>query len=283
MDGKQRLDKYVSNALINLPRTYAKRLIDSNMVRVNSKIINKPSYTVKPDDIIEINDGNVEVDIPKIDIPIIYEDDDCVVINKPAGILSHSKGAFNNEATVATWLANKFNGESRGDRDGIVHRLDRATSGVMICAKNDNSLLFLQKQFSLRKVEKAYYALIKNSIKPAQAIIELPIERNPKKPQRFRVGANGKPATTRYKTVSNFNRNGEEYSLIELTPTTGRTHQLRVHLGYLKRPIVGDEFYDGPKADRLYLHSYKLKIKLPNGKVKSFVASLPEGFKGYDK
>ena len=138
-----------------------------------------------------------------LELEVLHEDSDCVVINKPLGVLVHSKGAYNPEQTVATWLRGRkdftFTGEN--DRGGIVHRLDRATSGVMICAKNRAALGKLQKQFQLRKAKKTYIARIEGAPMEEHAVIDLPIERNPRKPQTFRVGNNGKQAQTEYKIL----------------------------------------------------------------------------------
>ena len=163
-----------------------------------------------------------------------------------------------------------------GERAGIVHRLDRATSGVMICAKTPEALSWLQKQFSERKVKKTYVAVVKGALSEPEAVIDMPIERNPRKPQTFRVGANGKPSVTAYKVL----KTGNGYSLLELKPTTGRTHQLRVHLHKLGHPIVGDELYDGPEAERLFLHATSLEITLPDKQRKTFEAPAPLSFRG---
>jgi RluA family pseudouridine synthase len=188
--------------------------------------------------------------------------------------LTHSKGAFNPEPTVASWLGSRLSGMN-GERAGIVHRLDRATSGVMICAKTPEALSWLQKQFSMRKVKKTYVAVVEGDLALPEAIIDMPIERNPKKPQTFRVGSNGKPAVTAYKVL----QTSTGRSLIELRPTTGRTHQLRVHLAHIKHPVVGDTFYRGVNADRLLLHALSLEITLPNRQRKIFTAPLPAEFK----
>jgi 23S rRNA pseudouridine1911/1915/1917 synthase len=161
-----------------------------------------------------------------------------------------------------------------GNRAGIVHRLDRATSGVMILAKNPDTLSMLQKQFSQRKTKKAYEAIIVGSLPNPEANIDMPIERNPKKPQTFRVGVNGKTAQTYYKTV----KTNDKYSLLELKPVTGRTHQLRVHLKQLDHPIVGDTLYGGKVADRLYLHAKSLEITVPGSQRKVFDAEVPKEF-----
>ena len=144
----------------------------------------------------------------------------------------------------------------------------------MICAKTPEALSWLQKQFSQRRVKKSYMALVEGVLKDEEAIIDMPIERNPKKPQVFRVGSNGKSAVTLYKVV----KTDGERSLIELKPTTGRTHQLRVHLEHLGHPIVGDTFYGGKPAERLFLHAVSLELTLPNRERKTFKVPVPELF-----
>jgi 23S rRNA pseudouridine1911/1915/1917 synthase len=214
--------------------------------------------------------------IPTIDLPVLYEDDDCVVINKPIGVLSHSKGAFNPEATVATWLLSRLRDGLSGERAGIVHRLDRATSGVMIAAKTPTALAWLQKQFSQRRTHKTYFAVITGHMPHQHAMIEMPIERNPHKPQTFRAHTGGKSALTEYWVREVTDR----YSLLELQPQTGRTHQLRVHLSTIGHPIVGDTIYGGKLAERLYLHAERLELTLPNHERKAFEALLPDSFRG---
>ena len=271
----KRLDQAVIEKIPNLSRSAAVRLVDDGKVKLNGKKADKASQKVKPEDTVEVDyDPSRQEEIPKLQLPIIYEDKDCVVINKPLGVLTHSKGEFNPEATVATWMEGRVKGMG-GERAGIVHRLDRATSGVMICAKTPEALKWLQKQFSERKVKKTYVAVVKGRLGKPEAVIDMPIERNPRKPQTFRVGVNGKPSVTNYKVLDY----GNGYSLLELRPTTGRTHQLRVHLNKLGHPIVGDELYDGPKADRLYLHAERLEITLPSKERKTFSAPVSPGFK----
>lgn len=271
----RRLDYLVASKL-GISRSAALKLIETDKVSIGGIIKNKPSTKISADSEIKIKKAE-PAKKKTIDLEIIYEDKDCVVINKPPGILAHSKGVFSQEETVASWLLPKTKGfEPNNNRAGIVHRLDRGTSGVMICAKNPEMLVYLQKQFSLRKVKKVYIALINGTLEPKQAIVDIPIERNPKDPKRFKAGSNGKPALTTYKTLKTFTIKDKEYSLIELIPKTGRTHQLRVHLKYMGHPIVGDDFYDGKKADRLYLHAKTLELTLPGGKRKVFEAALPE-------
>ncbi len=268
-----RIDVFANISLPNLSRSSIQRLLEGKKILVNDKSV-KNNYRVKIYDKInvdydEINDKTV----PDITIPIIYEDDMCVVINKPEGLLSHSKGVFNPEATVATWLSSKL-GDIRGDRAGIVHRLDRATSGVMICAKTAESSAWLQKQFSTRKVEKHYFAVIEGVLDSSEAIIDIPIGRNPKQPSTFRADINGKSAQTHYKVI----KSNDKYSLLDLKPTTGRTHQLRVHLNYLGHPIVGDTLYGVKSKTRMYLHAFSLDITLPSKERKHCEAPLPNSF-----
>jgi 23S rRNA pseudouridine1911/1915/1917 synthase len=270
----ERLDQYVTRQLPELSRASAAKLVEQGRVTVNGEPQLKSSYRLREADKIKIDyDAGAAALIPDIELPVLYEDDDSVVINKPVGLLTHSKGAFNPEATVATWLSGRMK-DMEGDRAGIVHRLDRATSGVMIAAKTPEALSWLQKQFAQRKTKKTYLAVVAGRPKVEQAVIDMPIERHPKKPQTFRVGSNGKSAVTAYKVLAS----NEDFSLLELKPTTGRTHQLRVHLAQLGHPILGDTLYGGPAADRLYLHAANLELTLLNRQRKSFEVPLPDGF-----
>ncbi len=262
--GRQRLDHYLALKYPDISRAFLQKLCATEQVTVNGKP-EKSGFKLKPIDKVKVLYDLASVGkIEPIDLPVIYEDDDVIVVDKPSGVISHARGKYWNEPSVASFIRQRTG--QPGERAGIVHRLDRATSGVMICAKNQKSMIFLQKQFSDRKVKKTYQALVTGEIKPVEAIIDKPIERNPKKPSTFRVGANGKPAQTHYKVIKS---NGK-YQLLELIPKTGRTHQLRVHLAAQGHPIVGDTLYGGEPARRLMLHAEKLELKLPNGKRKAF-------------
>jgi 23S rRNA pseudouridine1911/1915/1917 synthase len=270
-----RLDQYVVTQIPRLSRAYAAKLINDGKVLVNGAQ-SKSGYRVKSGDKITIEYDESQLDIiPDINLPILYEDNDCVVINKPVGVLTHSKGALNAEATVASFMRNRLQKDMGGDRAGIVHRLDRATSGVLICAKNQEALSMLQKQFADRKAHKTYTAIVSGHLDPKEAVIDMPIERNPKVPATFRVGTNGKASTTRYKVTAETST----LSMLELKPTTGRTHQLRVHLAHIGHPIVGDTLYGGKPAERLYLHAHQLEITLPDGQRKTFTAPVPDEFR----
>lgn len=268
-----RIDAVISKTQ-DLSRSFVSTLLDQGKVKLNSKTIYKPSTKIAEGDNIILDFEHTQLkDIPEIKLEIIYQDDDCLVVNKPEGILTHSKGAFNPEATVSTFIR-KYTVGMEDNRGGIVHRLDRVTSGLLICAKNESSLNWLQKQFSDRKTIKTYIAVVEGLLDPEEAQIEMPIERNPKKPQTFRVGPNGKNAITKYHVIET---NGK-HSLVELKPVTGRTHQLRVHMAQLGHPIVGDTLYGGQKADRVYLHALSLEIEIPSHEQKKFISPLPQSF-----
>jgi 23S rRNA pseudouridine1911/1915/1917 synthase len=273
----KRFDVAATELLPFLSRAYVHTLIENKKVLLNGEF-EKAGYKLRLGDVISADFDESELEkVADIDLPTLYEDDDVIVVDKPAGVISHSRGRYWNEPSVASFVRQKTG--QKGDRSGIVHRLDRATSGVMICAKNQAALSWLQTQFSKRNVKKSYTALVRGHLDPKQAIIDMPVERNPKAPSTFRVGPNGKPAQTKY-TVE-VSRGNVDTLLLE--PLTGRTHQIRVHMSYIKHPIIGDTLYGGPAADRLYLHASKLEITLPGGKRKTFTSQLPEAFVIYGK
>jgi len=272
-DAGLRADVFVASKYPNFTRSSLGLLFDKGLVQMDGVAV-KASHKMEPGDKISVDETYLTAKPPQIDLPIVYEDDDVLVINKPAAILTHSKGALNLEGTVASFIANKLTDDSlTGNRAGIVHRLDRATSGLIITAKNATALSKLQKQFSLRKAKKTYLAVVEGIPDPAQAIIDAPIERNPKKPQTFRASGGGKPAQTQYLVLKAFSKDNHEYALLELKPKTGRTHQLRVHLAYIGHPIVGDRVY-GHDGKQMLLQAKALEITLPNSQRRVF--QIPE-------
>lgn len=275
----KRFDVAATEMLPILSRAYVHVLIEGGRILLNGGR-QKAGYKLRAGDTISTDFDKSEIDrIADIDLPVIYEDENVLVINKPEGVISHSRGRYWNEPSVASFVRQKTGlaggRDTRSDRAGIVHRLDRATSGVMICAKNSSAMAFLQKQFASRSVRKIYVAVVSGPLEPDAAIIDMPIERNPKLPSTFRVGSNGKPAKTQYSTIEAVGR----YSVLKLEPQTGRTHQLRVHLAQLGHPILGDVLYGGEIADRLCLHALSISIRLPGGKLSTFDAPLPDIFK----
>jgi 23S rRNA pseudouridine1911/1915/1917 synthase len=276
-DVGKRVDVFVSGRNPDFARSSLSVLFDNKLVYINNEPA-KAGEKLREGDVIEIDEMTLYAEPESIDLPILYEDGDVIVINKPPGLLTHSKGNLNTEATIATFLKNKITDETlTGNRAGIVHRLDRVTSGVIIAAKTAKGLNWLQKQFSNRKTKKTYIAIVEGIPEPKEALIDAPIERNPKKPQTFRVGAEGKSAQTSYKVLQSFTRNGKKYSKLELKPVTGRTHQLRVHLTYIGHPIVGDKVY-AKDGEYMYLHALTLELTLPSRTRKVFEVPLPEEF-----
>ena len=279
-DEAKRVDVFLTENLPDFSRSSLAGLFDKKLVMVNGHPV-KPSYKLREKDKLKADISLLTARPGDIKLPVIYEDEAVIVINKPVGVLTHSKGGLNTEATVASFIGPMLNDENLiGNRAGIVHRLDRATSGVIITAKNAKSLKQLQKQFSTRKVKKIYLAIVEGVPSPREAIIDAPIERNPKRPQTFRVGGSGKPSQTRYKVLKVLNKSTNLYSLLELNPQTGRTHQLRVHLKYIGHPIVGDRVY-GHAQDNMYLHAKSLKITLPGGRQMQFEAPEPKIFRNF--
>jgi 23S rRNA pseudouridine1911/1915/1917 synthase len=268
---KERVDSFLARTQPQHSRSFWQGLCESGGVVVNDAGV-KPSQTLKKGDVVTVTVPE-RIDFSDHELPVIYEDSNVMVINKPAGLLTHAKGALNHEFSVAEFMRDRTSDGAQGNRPGIVHRLDRGTSGLIITAKTPEARQWLQKQFSTRKVKKTYVALIEGRLKQPAAVIQLPIERNPKKPQTFRVGGNGKPAETVYETTRQY----RDYTLLKLTPHTGRTHQLRVHLQYLGHPIVGDEQYGKPSAalKRMFLHAAALELTLPSRERKVFAAPLP--------
>ena len=166
---KERLDVFVAKNMPRLSRAFIQKLADTGKITVANKP-QKAGYKVREGDLVVVAYDVAELDvIPVIDLPILYEDDDCLVVNKPAGILTHAQGALSNEATVATFIRDRLQG-LEGARGGIVHRLDRATSGVIMCAKHQEALSFLQKQFSQRKAKKTYMAIVEGHLKVKEAL-----------------------------------------------------------------------------------------------------------------
>jgi 23S rRNA pseudouridine1911/1915/1917 synthase len=277
-----RLDIFLARQYPDFSRASLEPLFKADKVSLDSKPA-KPGDKLRPGDKIRVDDALLYKTLGKIELPVLYEDEGVIVIDKPAGVLTHAKGALNTEASVASFLAAKITDKNLGgNRAGIVHRLDRVTSGVIIAAKTEAAQKYLQKQFAGRKAQKKYLAIVEGWPEPPEAIIDAPIERNPKRPQTFRVGAGGKPAQTRYHTLERFNLGGHDYAELELVPVTGRTHQIRVHLKYIGHPVVGDSLYGRGGSD-LLLHASRLKIRLPSGEEKLFKSRRPKRFNEFKK
>lgn len=263
---KVRLDHLLVEQHPEYNRASLQTFIKQGFVTVDGEIVTKPNTKILPDTKIALNVPDAPALPPRP--PVVYEDDHVLVIDKPAGLLSMAKGEYCPEATLENYGL-------------LVHRLDRDTSGVVILAKDPETQTMLRKQFQDRKTHKTYYAIVEGRPKLDSALIDLPIARNLKRPTTFQIAENGKPSQTLYKVLSN----NDKYSLLELKPTTGRTHQLRVHLKYLGTPIAGDPVYgDANSAPRLMLHAGSLEITIPGqtagtgNERRTFSASLPPEF-----
>ena len=269
---KRRLDIELSIRYPELSRSTWQKYIDAGYITVNGVVATASKYDVSETDAISVSIPD-KSNFSESELPIIYIDDNVIVVNKPLGVLTHSKGIMNDEFTVADFFKKYSTYNIDTNRPGIVHRLDRDTSGVIIGARNHETATMLQKQFADRKTKKTYYAVLAGHPKIDKANIDLPIDRNPQAPSTFRVHANGKSALTKYEVLAV----SDKYSLVKLQPKTGRTHQLRVHMQYINTPILGDKVYGKP-SDRLYLHAASLEITIPNGERRTFEAKIPDEF-----
>lgn len=269
---KKRLDILLAERHPDFSRSTWQKYIKLGYVAVNNQPAKNTRQEVTEADAIAINIPD-STDYGKSELPIIYLDDNVIVVNKPAGVLTHSKGALNDEFTVAEFFRRYTTVGLDTNRPGIVHRLDRDTSGVIIGARTPEAFALLKSQFADRKAKKQYVAIVEGIPKQLKAAIDIPIGRNPSSPSAFRADSKGKPAITDYEVLDT---KGSE-SLVALAPRTGRTHQLRVHLQFLGTPIVGDRVY-GKSADRLYLHAYKLELTTVPEHRQTFVAPVPDSF-----
>mgnify|MGYP001566258449 CR=1 FL=1 len=217
---------------------------------------------------------------------IVFEDRELLVLNKPSGwIVNEAQSARGD--ILQTWLSKMDYrlAKSRELRSGIVHRLDKETSGILLVAKTPEAFGSLQTQFKQRKVQKSYTALVHGKLKPGEGEVVAPVGRLPWRRDRFGIVPGGREAATKYKVLKTYSQEGSDYSLIEAYPKTGRTHQIRVHLKYLGHPVVADEFYAGRKTarkdrvwcPRLFLHASQIEFSHPgSGKRMSFGSPLPD-------
>lgn len=260
-----RLDKYLSGLFPDYSRTHIQKLIDEGFIKVDGR-------QAKSGRKLEVGD-EIQLNIPQpqpgqiapeaVPLKIEYENDDLLVIDKPAGLTTHpSPGRTTNTLINALiFYYPELSKMSDSLRPGIVHRLDKDTSGLIIIAKNERSRLNLVNQFKNRTVEKTYITLVNGHMTPEQGIIEAPIGRNLVDRKKMAVTAAGRPARSRFKVIKYF----KGYSLLEVKPETGRTHQIRVHLAAVGFPVAGDAGYGikSPLLKRQFLHAYRIRFQLP--------------------
>lgn len=280
-----RLDSYIVTEEKNLTRATVQRLLEEKNILVNG-VIKKSSYKVKEGDIIEINIPEIKeptIEAQDIPIEIIYQDDDIIVVNKPKGLVVHPANG-NPDGTLVNAIMSickdTLSGIGGEKRPGIVHRLDKDTSGLLIVAKNDKAHLNMSEQIKNRKVTKKYIALVKGVIKENEATINMPIGRSKKDRKKMAVDKNGKEAITHFTVLKRYNN----YTLLEIKIDTGRTHQIRVHMSEIGHPVVGDQVYSNGKnefnVEGQMLHAKSLDFCHPiTGKHMHLEADLPNYFK----
>ncbi len=282
-DTPVRLDKYLAEVLPSQSRSRIQDLIKTGFVKIDGSIVNKPSSILSRSCTIEIEVPSAQPSelIPEnIPLDIIYEDENVIVVNKPAGMVVHPAHGHQTGTLVHALLAHNpfLQGIGGIQRPGIVHRLDRDTSGVILVAKNEKTHRWLQDQFKSRKLVKTYVVLVDGHPPTPTGRIEVGIQRDPndRKKMAIAYGKNGRTAISEYSTIRSF----KNHTLLEVRILTGRTHQIRVHLAYLGCPVVADTVY-GHKhpslpLNRQFLHARSLSIALPNQQErKEFIAELP--------
>ena len=286
----KRIDSFIHKVQEDISRSMVQKLIEQKNIKVNGKET-KHSYKLKLNDEIEIFVPEAkEIDLKAQDIPlnVIYEDNDIIVINKPKGMVVHPANG-NPDGTLVNAVMNKCKDSLSGIggeiRPGIVHRLDKDTSGAIIVAKNDKAHIALSEQLKNHEVKKTYLALVRGIIKENEATINMPIARSKKDRKKMDVDKNGKEAITHFKVLGRYKN---KYTLLQINLETGRTHQIRVHLSHIGYPIIGDEVYSNGKNEwnvsGQCLHAWKLEFIHPiTGKKISLEAEIPEYLKNIIK
>lgn len=283
----KRLDVYLSEVILDKTRSYIKKLIDDGKVLVNNKKV-KSGYSLKLNDIISVE--NVEDTVlnvlpEDIKLDILYEDDDIIIVNKKKGMVVHP-AVGNYTGTLVNALMNSH-GENLSSingviRPGIVHRIDKDTSGILVVAKNDKAHKKLSDDFKIHNLKREYIALVKGIIKEDKLDINLPIGRNPKDRKKMAVTyKNSREAITHIEVLKRYYNSN--LTLVKATLETGRTHQIRVHMSYIGHPLLGDEVYSKPdknyKIEGQMLHAKTLGINHPtSNKYMEFTSDLPEEF-----
>lgn len=283
----QRLDVFCVQSLPGYSRSRIQQAIKTGLIKVNNQIV-KPRYYIRAGDVISAQTTNLTKLPPppanSLTIPVIYEDKDLVVINKPPGLTVHP-GIANETTTVVSWFIEHYpDSHDVGEdpvRPGIVHRLDKDTSGSMVLAKNNPAFQYLKQQFKKQHPMKEYLALVFGHPNSTKGRVTQPISRSPGNPLRRMIHADGKPAITEWQIAKPL---GPKYTLLRVFPFTGRTHQIRLHLHFISHPIVGDRLYTFKRqkppsgVTRQLLHAEKITLRILSGKRKTFTAPLPADF-----
>jgi 23S rRNA pseudouridine1911/1915/1917 synthase len=286
-ENPQRIDKFLATKLPELSRTRLQALIKDGQVTIDGQIVRKGGQLVSFNNSVAVTippQKQTELIPEEYPLDIIFENKDILVINKPSGMVVHPSAGHNSGTLVHAVLAHAPHIEGIGGegRPGVVHRLDKDTSGLILMAKNDLSHRWLQNQFRTRQVGKIYLALVDGKPPTAQGRVEAPIGRDPTQRKKMAIVSpqKGRLATSEYKTIKAYAR----HTLLEVHPITGRTHQIRLHMAFLSCPVVGDRVYGrrnpSLELDRHFLHAFRLIIRLPGeSKPDTFEAPMPEDLK----
>lgn len=284
-----RIDKYLSDLFEEIPREKVKDFIKDEKIKINNKKI-KPSYKLVLEDEIEISDKLFEkekIEAEKMNLKIIYENEDYAIIDKDENVIVHPAGSIVS-GTLVNGLLDYFGYDNLShiggdDRPGIVHRLDKDTTGLMVIAKNNSSYKYLKNLFETRKIDKEYLAICNGIFQKKSGTIQTFMDRDPNNRRKMAVRNSGRDAISKYEVISE--NNG--YSLVKIKILTGRTHQIRVHMTYINHPLLGDPVYGNVKhkfnLDHQLLHCHKLGFTDKNGIYKEFCANCHEDFKKYQK
>ena len=284
-----RIDKYLSDLFEEIPREKVKDFIKDEKIKINNKKI-KPSYKLILEDEIEISDKLFEkekIEAEKMNLKIIYENEDFAIIDKDENVIVHPAGSIVS-GTLVNGLLDYFGYDNLShiggdDRPGIVHRLDKDTTGLMVIAKNNSSYKYLKNLFETRKIDKEYLAICNGIFQKKSGTIQTFMDRDPNNRRKMAVTNSGRDAISKYEVISE--NNG--YSLVKIKILTGRTHQIRVHMTYINHPLLGDPVYGNVKhkfnLDHQLLHCHKLGFTDKNGIYKEFCAGCHEDFKKYQK
>ena len=261
----KRIDKYLSSVLDGKSRSYIQGVIDEEKVNVNGKIV-KSNYKLKTKDVIDLEipePTELKVTPENIPLDILYEDKDVIVVNKPQGMVVHpAPGAYDGTMVNALlYHCKDLSGINGIIRPGIVHRIDKDTSGILVVAKNDNAHNILAEQLKDHSMTREYYALVEGVIKEDEGTINRPLARHPKERIKISVVKGGREAITHFKVIERF----KEYTLVKCILETGRTHQIRVHMAYIGHPLVGDPVYGYKKQ------KFKLQGQMLHAKVLGFI------------
>lgn len=283
--GGERLDRVIVAQVTGLSRAAVQRLIKAEAVTVDGRP-SKPSYRVEAGETIVVHvpaESSQEVVAENIPLDIIFEDEHLLVVNKRAGMVVHPAHGHTSGTLVNAVLAHcpQVAGVGGPDRAGVVHRLDKDTSGLIVVAKSEETRTALQRQFKRRRVEKTYLVLVEGHVQPREGVIEAPIGRDKQQRKRMAIVRSGREARTFYRAREFF----KEYTLLEVRPETGRTHQVRVHLAWLGYPVVGDRIYGYRRqpllSHRHFLHAARLRLTHPvTGEPLEFEARLPDDLAG---